>query len=158
MKKLFSVIAVLLTLSTASIFAKTGVGLQGGATIGNAIGGTGAVTVKPSDRLPWVFAITVPSFNPFAIGLTADYWIDTPTFSRNFGWYYGVGLAAAFYTGDPGLFGFGARAVVGIQGFLLNKFLELYAEIAWQPMFFISGGFHTQLLAFPINLGFRFWF
>ena len=158
MKKLFSVIAVLLTLGTASVFAKTGVGLQAGGVISNGgFGGTGAVTFK-INSIPCVFAVTVPSFDPFAVGLTADWWIDNPMIQRNWGWFYGVGVAAAFYTGNTSTFGLGFRAVVGTNVFLLNKFLELYAEAAWQPMFFISNGFNASLLNFPINAGFRFWF
>lgn len=158
MKKLFSVLAVLVTLGTANVFASTGIGLQAGGTISNSgFGGVGAVTFKVSS-LPCVFAVTVPSFDPFAIGLTADWWIANPKIQQNWGWFYGVGVAAAFYTGDTSVFGLGFRAVVGTNVFLLNKFLELYIDAAWQPMFFIGNGFNAGLLNFPINAGFRFWF
>lgn len=158
MKKLFSVLAVLFVMGTANVFAITGVGLQGGPTVGNNITGSGAVTFKVSS-LPCVFALSIPSFDPFALGVTADWWIANPKIERNWGWFYGVGLATAFYTNsDSASFGFGGRAFVGTNVFLLNKFLELYIQGAWNPMFYISNGFKPDLVNFPIDFGFRFWF
>lgn len=158
MKKLFSVLAVLAVMGSVNLFANTGVGLQAGPTIGNGgVGGSGAVTLK-LDSLPCVFAIDVPSFDPFQIGVTADWWIDNPSIQSNWGWFYGVGGSVALQTGSFSAFGFGGRAFVGTNVFLLNKFLELYAQIAWQPMFWIADGFHPAMLNFPINLGFRVWF
>ena len=157
MKKLFSVLAVLFVMGTASVFAKTGVGLQGGPVIGNGIGGSGAVTFKLS-TVPCVFAVSIPSFEPLCVGVTADWWIANPKIERNWGWFYGVGLGAAFRTGDNSAFGFGGRAFVGTNVFLLNKFLELYIEGAWNPMLWIDNGVKPALVNFPIDLGLRFWF
>lgn len=159
MKKLFTVLAVLFVMGSANVFASTGVGLQGGPTIGNGyVAGSGAVTFK-LDSVPCVFAVSVPSFDPFSLGVTADWWIANPKIQKNWGWFYGVGAAAAINIGDGASgFGFGGRAFVGTNFFLLNKFLELYVEGAWQPMFYISDGLHPSLVNFPINLGFRFWF
>ena len=50
------------------------------------------------------------------------------------------------------------RALVGTNVFLLDKFLELYLQAAWQPGLYIASGIHPVLVSFPINAGFRFWF
>lgn len=156
MKKLFSVLAVLFVMGTANVFASTGIGLQGGPTIGNGVGGSGAVTFK-LDKVPCVFAVTVPSFDPLMVGITADWWLANPKIQRNWGYYYGVGVAGAFDTAST-TFGIGGRAVIGTNVFLLNRFFELYAQAAWNPMFWIGNGAHPSLVNFPIDLGFRFWF
>lgn len=157
MKKLFSVLAVLFVMGTANVFAATGVGLQGGPTIGSNVTASGALTFK-LDALPCVFAISVPSFDPMTVGITADWWIANPKIERNWGWFYGVGLSGAVRTGDNATFGFGGRALVGTNFFFLNKFLELYIQAAWNPMLWIDNGVKPVLVNFPIDLGFRFWF
>lgn len=156
MKKLFSVLAVLFVMGTANVFATTGIGLQGGPTVANGVGGSGAVTFKLGN-VPCVFAVTVPSFNPMQIGVTADWWMANPKIQRNWGYYYGVGLAGAFDTGSK-QFGVGGRALVGTNVFLFNRFLELYLEGAWNPMVWIGNGATFEPVNFPIDLGFRFWF
>lgn len=158
MKKLLSVFAILIALGTANVFAATGIGLQAGPVVtNNGVAFDGAVTFK-IDSLPWVFAVDIPSFNPFAIGITADYWIGSSKIQQNWGWFYGAGAAIALYTGSYPIFGIGARCFIGTNVYLINKFLELYADIAWQPMIYIHNGVSANLLNFPVNVGFRFWF
>lgn len=157
MKKLFSVLAVLFVMGTTSVFA-TGLGLQGGPVIGDGVGGGGAITFK-LNSVPCVFAVNIGSFNPFAIGATADWWLGNPSISGTWGWYYGVGVGGNIYLGNNaagvGVFG---RALVGTNVFLLDKFLELYINIAWQPGIKIDNGIYPALLSFPVDFGFRFWF
>lgn len=157
MKKLFSVLAVLFVMGTANVFASTGVGLQAGPTIGTNVNAGGAITFK-LDSLPCVFAVSVPNFNPLVIGLTADWWMANPKIDRNWGWFYGPGVCVAVATGDASGFGIGGRFLVGTNLFFLNKFLELYIQGAWNPMIWIRDGVHPELVNFPIDLGFRFWF
>lgn len=157
MKKLFSVLAVLMLLGTANVFAKTGVGLQGGPTIGNSVSGDGALTFK-LQSLPCVFAIHASSFNPVNLAVTADWWIANPKIERNWGWFYGVGLAVGLRSSDEKPVGLGGRAVVGTNFFLLNKFLELYAQAAWNPMIWIGNGIKFEPVTIPVDIGFRFWF
>ena len=157
MKKLFSVLAVLFVLGTASTFA-TGIGLQAGPVIGSGVGYGGAVTFK-LDKAPCVFAVSVPSFSPLAIGATADWWIGNPKIDGTWGWFYGVGLAGAVYIGNNAAsLGVGGRAFVGTNVFILNNFLEFYLDGAWQPMIHINNGVNPALVNFPIDFGFRFWF
>ena len=74
-------IAALVVIGTASIFA-FGIGVQGGASLGPAIGGNAALTFK-LDNNPWVFAVD-GSFrtNYVAVGVTADMWIGTGKISK----------------------------------------------------------------------------
>ena len=158
MKKLFSVLAVLFVLGTTSVFAKTGIGLQGSLATGGSTSAGGGVTFKLSN-VPCVFAVAVPSFNPLAVGISADWWIANPVIEQTWHYYYGVGVAGAVLLADSGsVLSIGGRAVIGTNVFLINNFLELYLQGAWQPMFTIANGANPTLMNFPFDLGFRFWF
>ncbi len=160
MKKLIAVLAVLLVLGTSSVFALA-IGAQGGYTVGGSAGG--ALTFKLDD-VPCVFALDFGSFNPLQIGLTADWWIKNPSISGPWGWYFGPGLGAAVFLGkNYTSIGISGRVVIGTNVFLLDNFLELYLQGAWQPTFWIAasgngGNAGFVWNCFPINLGFRFWF
>ena len=157
MKKLFSVLAVLFVLGTVNVFAATGIGLQGSLSTGGSTQAGGGVTFKLSD-VPCVFAVAVPSFNPLVVGVTADWWIANPSIEGTWKYYYGVGLAGALVVGDNSAISLGGRALLGTNVFLINNFLELYLQGAWQPMFTISNGAKPNLVNFPFDIGFRFWF
>lgn len=157
MKRFLSLAGVLLVLGCARVFA-FGVGLQGGLGIGNTTSGSGAVTFK-LDGVPCVFAVSVPSFNPFALGVTADWWIGNPVIQNSWHWFYGVGLAGAVSFSDSAAsFAVGARALIGTDVFLLKDVIEFYAQVAWQPMIVLTNGINPNLFNIPIDLGFRFWF
>lgn len=163
MKKFLSVVAILLTLGTASVFAKgkggtTGLGAQGGYPLG------GALTFKVSS-IPCVFAVNINGGNNyFNVGLTADWWVANPKISGPWGYYYGVGLFGAVYIANSSFdFGFGPRALIGTNVFLIDGFLEFYLQGGWQPELWLhgkdhNGGFGPNMLNFFGNLGFRFWF
>jgi len=163
MKKLFAVLAVLFIAGTTSVFAKTGLGAQGGYSVGG--NGGGALTFKV-ESLPCVFAVDLAvGSSYFDIGGTADWWIANPTIEGTWGYYYGVGVAANVRLADNsyGGFGVGPRAVLGTNVFLIDGFLELYAQGAYQPMIGIwannnDSGLGFNWLHFPLNIGFRFWF
>lgn len=159
MKKLFSVLAVLFVLGTVNVFA-LGIGPQGGTNPGGAKG-TGALTLKV-DSLPCVFAITADFTEPVALGVTADWWVANPKIEGTWGYFYGLGLAGSVTIGeDAGAIFAGGRALIGTNIFLLNNFIELYLQAAWQPGVSIHNGGVTPIItrgAFPINLGLRFWF
>ena len=163
MKKLFSVLAVLFVLGTASTFATTGVGAQFGYTIG---GNTGAALTLKIEKLPPVFAIDLGfGSNYLSVGGTADWWIANPTIGDTpFGVYFGPGLAASFVNVNDSYtaINIGARVVGGFNVFI-GKVFEIYLQAAWQPTFGIvlsgdnsHGGFNWGSI--PVNLGFRFWF
>ena len=162
MKKLFSVLAVLFVMGTTSVFA-TGLGLQGGPVIGNGVGGGGAITFK-LNSVPCVFAVNIGSFNPFAIGATADWWIANPKIDGSWRWFYALGAAAGVSIfNNAGLaLNIAPRAVIGTNYFI-NGSWEIYAQAAWQPTLGIvlsdggsGGGFN--LFYIPANIGFRYWF
>ncbi len=158
-KKFLGVLAALLVAGTASSFAATGIGLQTGAALGQTSGWGGAAVTFKLEKVPCVFAVNVPSFDPLAVGVTADWWIGNPKISGTWGWYYGVGLAGAVFISDSATyFGFGGRALIGTNVFFFDRFLEFYIQGAWQPMFYITNGFQHDLVRFPIDAGFRVWF
>jgi len=159
MKKLTVVLALLLVLTTTSVFA-LGIGAQAGYVVGGNPGG--ALTFKLDDA-PWLFALDANSFVPLSIGLTADMWLANKNLAGPFNYYYGWGLAGFVGVGGEylGLFA-GARALVGVNVFVLDKFLEFYLQAAWQPGIDLRLGNNFAVepvfVRFPVNLGFRFWF
>lgn len=162
-KKIFAVVAILLTLGTASVFAKGKSGTTGlGAQVGYPLGG--ALTFKVSS-VPCVFAVNISGSNSaLNVGLTADWWVANPKISGTWGYFYGVGLFGDVFTGSNNFdFGFGPRALIGTNVFLINGFLEFYLQGGWQPEFWLhgadhKGGFAPNFVNFFGNLGFRFWF
>ena len=156
MKKLFSVLAVLFVLGTVNVFAKTGIGAQAGYTVNGVP--SGAVTFKV-DSVPCVFAVNFDIGKVTSVGVTADWWIANPVITGPWHYFYGVGLAGSVAVGDnSGMVFVGGRALVGTNVYLLNNFLELYLQIAWQPGIFIHDGIHPVYDQVPLNAGLRFWF
>lgn len=154
-KRILSLVAVLFIASSVSVFAKTGIGVQGGYTIG---GMSGAAVTFKVDALPCVFAVDLGfGSDYFAVGGTADWWIANPTITGTWKFYYGVGLAASVGLGDPLGLSVGARALLGTNIFLLDNFLELYLQLAAQPTLNIlpDVGFAMRV---PVNAGLRVWF
>lgn len=154
-KKIIALLLVVALASTGAVFAKTGVGVQGGYNFG---GGAGAALTFKLDSLPCVFALDLGLGNGIAVGLTADWWIANPKIEGTWGWYYGVGLAGSVHIGDPLGLAVGARALVGTNVFLIDNFLELYLQAAWQPTLSILPNVGFSLFSVPVNGGFRFWF
>ena len=154
-KKIIALLLVVALASTGAVFAKTGVGVQGGYNIG---GGPDAALTFKLDSLPCVFALDLGLGNGIAVGLTADWWIANPKIEGTWGWYYGVGLAGSARIGDPLELTVGARALVGTNVFLIDNFLELYLQAAWQPTLSILPNVGFNLFSVPVNGGFRFWF
>jgi len=161
-KSFFSVLALVLIFSSTSIFA-LGIGAQAGYVAGQNHS-NGALTFK-LDTAPWVFALNVDGiFNDYlGIGITADRWIANKIIESPLAYYYGWGLAASLNSSHEkytNVF-LGARALIGINAFLVDNFLELYAQIAWQPGVVIklekNSGMYLEALSFPVNIGFRFW-
>lgn len=154
-KKIIALLLVVALASTGAVFAKTGLGVQGGYTLG---GGAGAALTFKLDSLPCVFAVDLGFWNGIAIGVTADWWIQNPKIEGTWGWFYGVGLAGSVHLGEPLGLAVAPRAVVGTNVFLLDKFLELYLQAAWQPTLSILPDVGFNLFSVPVNGGFRFWF
>lgn len=162
MKKILSILAVLLCLGTTSVFAKgnTGVGAQFGYNIGGGAGG--ALTLK-LQQLPCYLAVNAGIGSGFNLGATADWWLANPKIQGTWGYFYGVGGACNFASGEEwAAIGVGARALIGTNVFIFDNFLEFYGQVAWQPEFWINtagkgnAGFNWTNI--PLNLGFRFWF
>ena len=158
MKKLFSVLAVLFVLGTVNVFA-LGIGPEIGTNPGHADSfGGGGITFK-IDNVPCVFAATgYLGSSGLSLGLTADWWIANPTIQGTWGYYYGLGLAGSVNLGDTSKIFVGGRALIGTNVFLLNKFMEIYLQAAWQPGIWLTDPIFFEPVGFAVNLGLRFWF
>lgn len=161
-KRFFCAAALAVTLGAANAFA-VGIGAQAGYVAGpNA--SNGALTFK-LDETPWVFALNVEGLSSdyLGIGITADMWLANKTIEKPLAYYYGWGLAgsAMFANGDYSALFLGGRALIGLNAFVVDDFLELYAQAAWQPgvnvHFADDSGLELVTISFPINVGFRFW-
>ncbi len=164
-KRLLAVVAALFVAGASSAFASAALGAQGGVVVGGGAG-NGAITFKLSD-VPCVFALdAVFGGSYLSVGLTADWWIANPKIDGTWGYYYGVGLAGAVDLASGENYSFaqvavGPRAFVGTNVFILDGFLELYAQVAYQPMAYFGGSnssVNFGWLSFPVNAGFRVWF
>lgn len=154
-RKVLILAAVLLAFASISAFS-WGIGIQGGSDIANHGHGSGAITFK-LDTIDLIFGVEIPSFDPFAIGVTADYWFFNPTIANPLRWYLGVGGFGSVFIGDNvGAFSLGARVPVGLNMFLAD-FFEIYAQVAPGIQLAISNGVEPDFIC-PINLGLRFWF
>lgn len=155
MKKV--IFLVILLFGSTSLFS-FGIGIQGGADIGESSVGGLAITFK-LDTQPWVFAANAQiSSNLFGIGLSADNWLINDTIVGPLKWFIGWGLYGnvLITTNDVG-FGAGARLPVGLNMNLVDGFIEPYLQIAPSIGFsaYKNFGFNWFI---PINLGIRFWF
>lgn len=159
-KKLIAVLALVLVVSTTSVFA-IGIGVQGGYTVNGVAGG--ALTFKP-DGSDLIFAINADFWGyGVDIGGTADYWVANKTLAKPVNYYYGVGAGAGVNIwGNTLTATVAGRVFIGLNLFTLDNFLEVYLQGAWQPGIAIGigneGGVHPMLATFPINAGIRFWF
>lgn len=155
MKKTILIMAVLLVICIHSAFT-WGVGIQGGADIINGGSGVGGITFK-LDTVDLIFGVEIPSFNPFAIGITADYWFFDKTIVEPLGWFFGVGgFVSAFIGNNSSAVGFGARVPVGLHLFPVD-FFEIYLQGAPGIQITVANGVRPSFI-FPLNLGLRFWF
>jgi len=104
----------------------------------------------------------------FNTTLTGDYWVMNPTINGIWKWYWGFGgaVSTSFAANGKNFYlKAGPRAVVGMNWFFLDGFLELYAQGAIQPELefaFGEDGTHNGVVRvpfyFPFNSGVRFWF
>ena len=102
-----------------------------------------------------IFGVEFPSFDPFEVGVTADYWFFNPTIANPLRWYLGVGGFAAISTRNSE-FSAGARVPVGLNMFLAD-FFEIYLQVSPGIRLGIGNGVHPSFVL-PANFGLRFWF
>ena len=161
MKKLTVVLALLLVLTTTSVFA-TGLGLQAGSTYGGSAWDKNLAVTFKLNSSPWVFAVNGRFTNyGGGVGLSADQWVINQTiaapvnFYLGWGMYAGMGFAQNYYN-----FNFGGRIPIGINAFLFKKQFGPYFQIVPSlGLQFGSGGeFSFPDWGVAGNLGFRFWF
>ena len=158
MKKKIIAGALMLCLACGSIFA-FGIGIQGGTDVANG-GKTGVAVTFKLDSVPLLFAVEVPSFDPFAIGVSGDYWILNPSIVGGSGWslnwYIAAGIFGNLFIGEELSFGVGARVPVGLNIFFLRKILEGYLQVAPGVELEIGNGVSFGFVC-PINYGIRIW-
>ena len=158
MKKKIVLAALMLCIACTSIFA-FGIGVQGGTDVVNN-GVTGLDITFKLSSIPLMFAVGIPSFNPFALGVSADYWIVNPSIIGNsvlsLNWYVGVGIFGDFFIGDDFYFGVGARVPIGLNIYFLKQILELYLQVAPGIEIDFDNGVDPDFVC-PINYGVRVW-
>ena len=165
MKKKIVAGALMLCLACGSIFA-FGIGIQGGSNVyGYATGysdSTGLDITFKLNKIPLLFAVGIPHFyDPFALGISGDYWIINPSIvggrSWSLNWYIGAGIFANFFIPKNSFyFGFGLRVPIGLNLFFLRRILEAYVQIAPGIEIDIQNGVHPEFIL-PINYGLRVW-
>lgn len=159
-KRILAVLAALIVAGTTGAFA-AGIGVQGGYNPGN--NGVGPALTFKLDSFDGVFAVDA-NFGGGQlqnVGFSVDYWMQNPRLTGIIHYYWGPGMALSFRTGDPA-FNAAFRVVGGINVFPV-EFLEVYAQVAWQPGLTIcfNHGLETGdnwWNSFPVNAGIRFWF
>lgn len=160
-KKLLAVLAAFVIAGTSSVFAKTGIGAQGGFSAGtNNVGA--ALTFSVSD--PWYFAVTLDGIGSegLSVGVTADNWLKRSRIEGAWGWYYGWGVAGSVNIGGSNMeLGVAPRLLIGTNVFVAKVF-EFYLQAAWQPTLSLVLGDKVALKPYPfvipVHFGFRFWF
>ncbi len=151
-KKIIAVLALLILVGSASVFA-TGIGAQAGSVAGKT---AGALTFK-LNKSPYVFALNLKDIGADTeVGISMDNWLANKTFASPFAYYYGYGFAGGISTGSNTISA-GLRLVGGVNVFIAKVF-EFYAQVAWQPTLEITSGVGFEFGYFPVNVGFRFWF
>ncbi len=161
MKRKFIIAFEFLIISVSCASAKTiGFGFHIGSSVGKEVlDGNIAFTMK-SSYIPLVIGAEI-NFNYrtiFHAGFIADYWFANPVISGNWGWFYGMGLAAGTNLDSEINFA-GARAVIGTNMLFFGN-LELYLQVALElgmDFTFDSGIVMFPVRHSPVNLGFRFW-
>lgn len=153
-KKILSVMGAIFLVCSVNAFS-WGIGIQGGADpFGTS--GEASVTFK-LDSTDLIFGVAIPSFAPFALGVTADYWFLNENIAGPLNWYLGAGLFGSIFIGNnAGAVTFGARAPIGLNMFIADV-VEPYLQIAPGCALTVTNGVIPRF-TMPINLGVRFWF
>jgi hypothetical protein len=112
------------------------------------------------DSAPWIFAADGAFYSEYvALGLTADMWLANENLAGPLNYFYGWGVNGSFgIGGDAVLVNAGVRVLGGLNLYVLDNFLEFYAQVAWQPNITVLPEIHFNLVYFPVSAGFRFWF
>ena len=158
MRKKIVVVALMLCVACTSIFA-FGIGIQGGTDVAWS-GKTGFDITFKLDHLPLMFAVGIPTFDPFSLGISADVWLFNPTIvggsSWRLGWFVGVGVFADLFLYTDFLIGVGARLPIGLNIYFLRNILEGYVQVA--PGIELEVGLSLRPdFVCPINYGIRVW-
>ena len=154
-KKMIAVLVVLLVVSTASVFA-LGIGAQSGWSTGF----SGALSIVP-DGNGLRFAVNGYLGGVTRVGVTADKWLANKSLAKPINYFYGVGAAGDVALGGGLAAGVYGRLLAGLNCYLLDDFMEIYLQAAWQPGISIGIGNSLSITPvisnFPLDLGVRFW-
>ena len=175
MKKI-SAVLIFFLLIAFSASAKIGLGMQGDLFLHSELPSSTDFSFKDGDirsfigdsltfastHTPWVFALQVKG-SPWYVGFTADNWFVYKTISRFADYYLFWGVSGGMEV--EGVYGLntGARAGAGVNVFLAERHLELYAQAAWNPYFGVNlrrgdgDLFFVRPIHFPVNVGLRVW-
>lgn len=162
MKK--TLMAVIVMVSSAFLFARTGIGIQGGAKIDMGVDHVEGMSIR-SDRSPWGISLDC-NFKDKSADLILDDWWIVKRLSNNVNLYtlwgmsFGARLENTWY-GETG-----PRLGAGIDVFLFKgRCLEFFAQAAWNPSIGANWDGEEDELSlrfrpacFPVNGGIRLWF
>ncbi len=156
--------AVIVMVSSAFLFAKTGIGIQGGIKIDMGADLVEGITFR-TDMSPWGIAIDC-NHEEKSVDLILDDWWIVKRLSNNVNLYafWGMSFGARFESSWYGETG--PRVGAGLSAFLFrNRFLELYVQSAWNPSIGVNWDEEDEEFSlrfrpacFPANAGIRFWF
>jgi hypothetical protein len=157
MKRILVLAVAIAALSAAAVF-------PAGKGSGFAVGGEGSMAFAGIGGLPMSAMLTLhlPQFpvmlgigvsTPFAIGVTADYWLAQGNLGSIFGWYAGAGGYLSVSETQVSL---GGRIPIGLQVWPLGQVFEVFVEVAPAVgLILVPTSFDWH---FQGAVGFRFWF
>ncbi len=156
MKKKIIILAIIFTLVISASAFSLGIGLAAGLPIGDGLPGSNLMLSAKFDQLPFLLGLAA-GFDPFYMGVTADWWAFNDNLAGPLNLYAGPGLYLGVSSaGDNTNINLGVRIPIGLNIFVLD-FFELFVEVAprlgFLPTFAIPGSLGVQAAA-----GFRFWF
>lgn len=150
-----------------SMFARAGIGIQGGASLTPKVDDyhdfSAGITLR-SDYTPWGIAANW-NFREKSVSLVLDNWWVYKDMDSCINWFafWGMSFGGKFenrYFADTG-----ARVGAGMNAFLFDsRCLEVYAHAAWNPS--IGAGYSRDSkkyflrfvpACFPVNAGLRVW-
>lgn len=166
MNKKITILIFTLIISTASLFAKNGIGVQGGIVFSKETFEESPDYICSAtfagDWTPWVASANYSTASK-RISLVFDNWVIYRKISGSLNYFLFWGVDAGFCPSEKEL-NSGARLGGGINVFFgENNSVELFIQTAWDLIYGIKKEdsdfkFFIDPLNFPVSGGIRFWF
>ncbi|HZK20476.1 MAG TPA: hypothetical protein VFC68_07115 [Treponemataceae bacterium] len=155
MKKKILALCLVCSMCASALFA-LGIGLQGGTNVADNGQGSVDFTFKLNSQ-PFIFAVGIPSFEPLAIGFSADYWLVNDNIAGPVNYFVGCGGFGSIFIGSDVLgLSIGGRIPLGLNMFFAKNVFELYLQMAPGFKIKLTNGIRPSFVC-PANFGFRVW-